>query len=461
MSLHFRLLHAACDVAIPAGGRARELVVQRPDLPLPEAAARCGGGRRWRHGGGRPCLAKVLEAHYDAQAIIAELNAPALAEGQLLAVWAAEGPKHSASMPTASSMVTSLGCSGSAWVDAALVTVRNAQGVWLCQVAAKLRTLADEPGRPLAWPAFRPPRCGSTAHRWRFWERAMSTRSDRVSGTAVRASRAVGAAAPWPSACGQPPARGIARDYWVKWTSPWARRRRFCAKWRHASTPRRGASREEVVRLRCVVERARDACPGSGGARIGPGADAWRMPTPSLRGPDRVPSAEPRRSRLGMAGRPAGEPGGDMGAVARTPLRGRNRTAWLRCDWLWQRPATSANALCAGHDRVVVVAPHPDDEILGCGGLLRHAAEQGMEVRVVAVTDGETCYPDEHWWTPERLRSARRAELAALGELGIRPGSAFHLGIADGAVSAHEQGPGRLAAAAPPAERPGPGTLAL
>jgi len=64
-----------------------------------------------------------------------------------------------------------------------------------------------------------------------------------------------------------------------------------------------------------------------------------------------------------------------------------------------------------------------------------------MEVRVVAVTDGEACYPDEHWWTPERLRSARRAELAAaLGELGIRPGSAFHLGIADGAVSAHEQG---------------------
>jgi LmbE family N-acetylglucosaminyl deacetylase len=38
------------------------------------------------------------------------------------------------------------------------------------------------------------------------------------------------------------------------------------------------------------------------------------------------------------------------------------------------------------------------------------------------VTDGEACYPDEHWWTPERLRSARRAELAAaLGELGIRP----------------------------------------
>ncbi len=90
---------------------------------------------------------------------------------------------------------------------------------------------------------------------------------------------------------------------------------------------------------------------------------------------------------------------------------------------------------------MVVVAPHPDDEILGCGGLLHHAVGQGIDVSVVAVTDGEACYPGEPWWTPERLRSARRAELAAaLGELGIPVGSIFHLGIADGAVSAHEQG---------------------
>lgn len=132
-----------------------------------------------------------------------------------------------------------------------------------------------------------------------------------------------------------------------------------------------------------------------------------------------------------------------MGAVASTPLQGTGtqEQAWLRCQWLWQHPATSAATLLAGHARVVVVAPHPDDEILGCGGLLGHAAGQGMQVRVVAVTDGEACYPHERWWTPERLRSARRAELAAaLGELGIPAGSAFHLGIADGAVNAHEQG---------------------
>lgn len=76
----------------PLENRARQVVVQLPDLPLP------GRGRtlqRWQAlaawGADDLCLAKVLEAHYDAQAIIAELNAPVVAEGQLLAVWAAEG----------------------------------------------------------------------------------------------------------------------------------------------------------------------------------------------------------------------------------------------------------------------------------------------------------------------------------------------------------------------------------
>jgi alkylation response protein AidB-like acyl-CoA dehydrogenase len=76
------------------------------------------------------CLAKVLEAHYDAQAIIAELNAPALAEGQLLAVWAAEGPANTLRFDAHGQLRGDKPwCSGSAWVDAALVTVRNAQGV--------------------------------------------------------------------------------------------------------------------------------------------------------------------------------------------------------------------------------------------------------------------------------------------------------------------------------------------
>ena len=44
--------------------------------------------------------------------------------------------------------------------------------------------------------------------------------------------------------------------------------------------------------------------------------------------------------------------------------------------------------------KVLVFAAHPDDEVLGMGGTLCvHAAEQGDEVRVVCVTDGEATIP--------------------------------------------------------------------
>ena len=37
---------------------------------------------------------------------------------------------------------------------------------------------------------------------------------------------------------------------------------------------------------------------------------------------------------------------------------------------------------------LLVLAPHPDDEVLGCGGLLALAAEQGVDARVVVVSNG-------------------------------------------------------------------------
>jgi LmbE family N-acetylglucosaminyl deacetylase len=58
---------------------------------------------------------------------------------------------------------------------------------------------------------------------------------------------------------------------------------------------------------------------------------------------------------------------------------------------------------------LLVLAPHPDDEVFGCGGLLALAAAQGVDARVTVVTGGgqggDVC--------------VRQAEsLAALGALG-------------------------------------------
>jgi len=41
-------------------------------------------------------------------------------------------------------------------------------------------------------------------------------------------------------------------------------------------------------------------------------------------------------------------------------------------------------------DRILILAPHPDDEILGCGGIIRHATEMQLPLRVVFLTHGDS-----------------------------------------------------------------------
>ncbi len=94
-----------------------------------------------------------------------------------------------------------------------------------------------------------------------------------------------------------------------------------------------------------------------------------------------------------------------------------------------------------GVQRVMVVAPHPDDETLCCGGLIQVAQSQGIEVRVVIVTngDGQPLAPlaferrlglrSEDYVS---LGERRQAEtLAALRQLGVGELSVTFLGYPD------------------------------
>ena len=84
--------------------------------------------------------------------------------------------------------------------------------------------------------------------------------------------------------------------------------------------------------------------------------------------------------------------------------------------------------------RVLVVAPHPDDETIGCGGTLALLADAGAEVRVVVVTDGEATAGSPH--PPTETAARRRGEaVAACAALGV--GAPVHLGLPDGAVADH------------------------
>lgn len=79
---------------------------------------------------------------------------------------------------------------------------------------------------------------------------------------------------------------------------------------------------------------------------------------------------------------------------------------------------------------LLIVSPHPDDEVLGAGGLIRKWSERGHRVIVLSVTDGEAAYPG---W--QGLNVIRRGELdQALATLCSRPVRAVRLAIPDGSV---------------------------
>lgn len=68
---------------------------------------------------------------------------------------------------------------------------------------------------------------------------------------------------------------------------------------------------------------------------------------------------------------------------------------------------------------VLVLAPHPDDETLGCGAALAAAVLAGHAAHVIAVTDGDGSHPGSRSWPRKRIAARRARELeAALAELG-------------------------------------------
>lgn len=63
--------------------------------------------------------------------------------------------------------------------------------------------------------------------------------------------------------------------------------------------------------------------------------------------------------------------------------------------------------------RLLVVAPHPDDEVLGCGGTIRRMAAAGHEVIVAIATKGTPLFP------AAQVRQVRAEARKAAQRLGI------------------------------------------
>jgi LmbE family N-acetylglucosaminyl deacetylase len=88
-----------------------------------------------------------------------------------------------------------------------------------------------------------------------------------------------------------------------------------------------------------------------------------------------------------------------------------------------------------GPRNVLVIAPHPDDETLGCGGLLAWAVANGRRARVVVLTDGERSHPGSARFPPARLAGIRQREaLAAGARLGLAERDYAFLHLPDGGL---------------------------
>ncbi len=61
----------------------------------------------------------------------------------------------------------------------------------------------------------------------------------------------------------------------------------------------------------------------------------------------------------------------------------------------------------------LVLAPHPDDETLGCGALIAAVTAAGGRVHTAFLTDGSGSHPDAPGWSARRIAGLRRREAQA------------------------------------------------
>lgn len=93
----------------------------------------------------------------------------------------------------------------------------------------------------------------------------------------------------------------------------------------------------------------------------------------------------------------------------------------------------SAASLAAS---ALVVAPHQDDEVLGCGGTILRKRDLGAPVTLVFLTDGATSHV--RLMPPQRMRELRREEaLAAAARLGVAADAVHFLDLPNRELSGH------------------------
>jgi LmbE family N-acetylglucosaminyl deacetylase len=85
--------------------------------------------------------------------------------------------------------------------------------------------------------------------------------------------------------------------------------------------------------------------------------------------------------------------------------------------------------------RVLVIAPHPDDEAIAAWNLICTLSRQGSRIDVLVVSDGGASHPGSARWPATRLIAERRREtIRAMRFAGLAPASVRFLDLDDGCL---------------------------
>ncbi|HEY1620313.1 MAG TPA: PIG-L family deacetylase [Streptosporangiaceae bacterium] len=115
---------------------------------------------------------------------------------------------------------------------------------------------------------------------------------------------------------------------------------------------------------------------------------------------------------------------------------GTSERTWAAWSWLSTLPGCGLAGL-VGVTSTVVVAAHPDDEVLGAGGLMAVLAASRARLRLVAVTDGERSHRG-HASSAVLARRRTAETAAALRALGAGAAEVVRLRLPDSGLAARE-----------------------
>lgn len=88
---------------------------------------------------------------------------------------------------------------------------------------------------------------------------------------------------------------------------------------------------------------------------------------------------------------------------------------------------------------VLIFAPHPDDEVIGCGGLIARLVRQGRIPHIVVMTGGEGSHTSCCNTSKEEIiKARRRLTRNALTILGIPESHIHELNFADGNINGND-----------------------